>query len=156
MNPFVQVAMVGAGNMGGGMLSRLCGLGWSVAVHDTDPLAQSHAAECGAVPCGSAMQAARMLAPDGVLMVVVVDAAQTESVLWGHDGAGAVLQAGQTVMLCPTLGPGTVQKQAERLALAGIDCIDAPMSGGPLRAKEGTMSLMVACSDEVWQKARFY
>ena len=154
MTNLTQVSVVGAGNMGGGMLSRLCGLGWSVAVHDTDPLAQSHAAECGAVPCGSAMQAARMLAPDGVLMVVVVDAAQTESVLWGHDGAGAVLQAGQTVMLCPTLGPGTVQKQAERLALAGIDCIDAPMSGGPLRAKEGTMSLMVACSDEVWQKSQ--
>ena len=64
MNPFVQVAMVGAGNMGGGMLSRLCGLGWSVAVHDTDPLAQSHAAECGAVPCGSAMPPGSSLSPD--------------------------------------------------------------------------------------------
>jgi 3-hydroxyisobutyrate dehydrogenase len=57
-------------------------------------------------------------------------------------------------MLCPTLGPATVQSQAERLAQRGIDLIDAPMSGGPLRAQEGTMSLMVACSNAVWQRSQ--
>jgi putative dehydrogenase len=149
-----QVAVVGAGNMGGGMLARLCGLGWSVAVHDIDPRVQSKAVALGAVACGSAMEAARNLTPDGVLMVVVVDAAQTEAVLWGEGGAGPVLKPGQAVMLCPTLGPATVQSQAERLAQRGIDLIDAPMSGGPLRAQEGTMSLMVACSDGVWQRSQ--
>jgi 3-hydroxyisobutyrate dehydrogenase-like beta-hydroxyacid dehydrogenase len=100
------------------------------------------------------MEAARHLTPDGVLMVVVVDAAQTEAVLWGEGGAGPVLKPGQAVMLCPTLGPATVQSQAERLAQMGIDCIDAPMSGGPVRAQEGTMSLMVACSEVVWQRSQ--
>lgn len=152
-NP-TQVAVVGAGNMGAGMLTRLRSLGWSVAVHDIDPQAQSRAVSLGAVACGSAVQAARTLAPDGVLMVVVVDAAQTETVLWGEGGAGPVLKPGQSVMLCPTLGPATVQSQAERLAQMGIDFIDAPMSGGPLRAQEGTMSLMVACSDAVWQRSQ--
>ena len=154
MKNLTQVAVVGAGNMGGGMLARLCGLGWSVAVHDIDPQVQSQAVALGAVACGSAMEAARMLAPDGVLMVVVVDAAQTEAVLWGEGGAGPVLKPGQSVMLCPTLGPATVQSQAERLAPMGIDFIDAPMSGGPVRAQEGTMSLMVACSDAVWQRSQ--
>jgi putative dehydrogenase len=149
-----QVAVVGAGNMGGGMLARLCGLGWSVAVHDIDTRVQSKAVALGAVACGSAMEAARNLAPDGVLMVVVVDAAQTEAVLWGEGGAGPVLKPGQAVMLCPTLGPATVQSQAERLAQRGIDFIDAPMSGGPMRAQEGSMSLMVACSDAVWQRSQ--
>ena len=64
------------------------------------------------------------------------------------------MQPGQSVMLCPTLGPETVQGQAERLSQRGIDFIDAPMSGGPLRAKEGTMSLMVSCSDAVWQRSQ--
>ena len=154
MKNLTQVAVVGAGNMGGGMLARLCGLGWSVAVHDIDPQVQSQAVALGAVACGSAMEAARMLAPDGVLMVVVVDAAQTEAVLWGEGGAGPVLKPGQSVMLCPTLGPATVQGQAERLASMGIDFIDAPMSGGPVRAQQGTMSLMVACSDAVWQRSQ--
>jgi 3-hydroxyisobutyrate dehydrogenase-like beta-hydroxyacid dehydrogenase len=154
MTNLAQVAVVGAGNMGGGMLTRLCGLGWSVAVHDIDPLAESKVEALGAVACGSAMEAARHLTPDGVLMVVVVDAAQTEAVLWGEGGAGPVLKPGQAVMLCPTLGPATVQSQAERLAQMGIDCIDAPMSGGPVRAQEGTMSLMVACSEVVWQRSQ--
>jgi 3-hydroxyisobutyrate dehydrogenase len=140
--------------MGGGMLARLRGLGWSVAVYDIDPQVQSQAVALGAVACGSALEAARMLVPDGVLMVVVVDAAQTEAVLWGEGGAGPVLKPGQSVMLCPTLGPATVQSQAERLAPMGIDFIDAPMSGGPVRAQEGTMSLMVACSDAVWQRSQ--
>jgi 3-hydroxyisobutyrate dehydrogenase len=154
MKNLTQVAVVGAGNMGGGMLARLRGLDWSVAVHDIDPQVQSQAVALGAVACGSAMEAARMLAPDGVLMVVVVDAAQTEAVLWGEGGAGPVLKPGQSVMLCPTLGPATVQSQAERLAPMGIDFIDAPMSGGPVRAQQGTMSLMVSCSDAVWQRSQ--
>jgi 3-hydroxyisobutyrate dehydrogenase len=154
MMNLTQVAVVGAGNMGGGMLARLRGLGWSVAVYDIDPQVQSQAVALGAVACGSALEAARMLVPDGVLMVVVVDAAQTEAVLWGEGGAGPVLKPGQSVMLCPTLGPATVQSQAERLAPMGIDFIDAPMSGGPVRAQEGTMSLMVACSDAVWQRSQ--
>jgi len=154
MTNLTQVAVVGAGNMGGGLLARLLGLGWSVAVRDIDLRVQSQAVALGAVACGSAMEAARMLAPDGVLMVVVVDAAQTEAVLWGEGGAGPVLKPGQSVMLCPTLGPATVQSQAERLAPMGIDFIDAPMSGGPVRAQEGTMSLMVACSDAVWQRSQ--
>jgi putative dehydrogenase len=154
MKNLTQVALVGAGNMGGGMLARLLGLGWSVAVHDIDPQVQSQAVALGALACGSALEAARMLAPDGVLMVVVVDAAQTEAVLWGEGGAGPVMKPGQSVMLCPTLGPATVQSQAERLAPMGVDFIDAPMSGGPVRAQQGTMSLMVACSDAVWQRSQ--
>ncbi len=147
-----SVAVLGAGNMGGAMLARLRELAWSVAVHDLDAQAQAKALALGAVPCASAGQAAQSLTPDGVLLVAVVDAAQTEAVLWGEGGAGPHLRPGQSVMLCPTLGPATVQTQAERLAQRGIDCIDAPMSGGPLRAREGRMSLMVACPDAVWQR----
>jgi 3-hydroxyisobutyrate dehydrogenase-like beta-hydroxyacid dehydrogenase len=158
MSQGLPVAVVGAGNMGGGMLARLCALGWSVGVHDTDPHAQAKAVAAGAVPFESPMLAAQSLAPHGLLMVVVVDAAQTDAVLWGNGehgvgrGAGLHLQPGQTVMLCPTLGPETVASQAQHLALGGVDCIDAPMSGGPARARDGSMSLMVACSETVWQR----
>lgn len=158
MSGGLSVVVVGAGNMGGGMLARLCALGWSVGVHDTDPQAQSQAVTAGAVPFESPMQAAQSLAPHGVLLLAVVDAAQTEAVLWGNGehgvrpGAGPHLQPGQTVMLCPTLGPETVTAQSERLALGGVDCIDAPMSGGPARARDGSMSLMVACSETAWQR----
>jgi 3-hydroxyisobutyrate dehydrogenase-like beta-hydroxyacid dehydrogenase len=136
------------------MLKRLRQLGWALGVHDADPKAQRDAVLQGALSCGSAMQAAQHLCDTGVLLVAVVDAAQTESVLWGESGAAHAMTAGQTVMLCPTLGPATVQNQAERLAQRGIDLMDAPMSGGPLRAQDGSMSLMVACSEPVWQRSQ--
>ena len=154
MTSLTQVAVVGAGNMGGAMLVRLRDLAWSVGVYDTDAQAQAKALVHGALPMASPRHAAHSLTPDGVLLIAVVDAAQTEAVLWGEDGAGPELQPGQTVMLCPTLGPKTVQTQAERLAERGVDCMDAPMSGGPLRARQGAMSLMVACSEPVWQRSQ--
>ena len=154
MSNDLSVVVVGAGNMGGAMLARLRDLAWTVGVHDTDAQAQAKAVEEGALPFASPLQAVRSLAPDGVMMIAVVDAAQTEAVLWGAGGAGFDLKPGQTVMLCPTLGPQTVQDHAERLAQRGVDCMDAPMSGGPLRARQGSMSLMVACSEPVWQRSQ--
>jgi len=152
MSQALPVAIVGAGNMGAGMLTRLRRLGWAVGVHDCDAQAQRHAAALGAQAFDSAAAAAQHLSDAGVLMVVVVDAAQTEAVLWGEGGAARAMRPGQTVMLCPTLGPATVEHQAQRLAECGIDCMDAPMSGGPLRAQDGSMSLMVACAEPVWQR----
>ena len=154
MKPLAPVCIVGAGNMGGGMVARLCQLGWTLGVHDTDELAQRRAVSLGAIFCASAREAALQLDAAGVLLVVVVDATQTEAVLWAENGAVPAMKPGQTVMLCPTLGPATVESQANRLSQRGIDCIDAPMSGGPLRAQDGSMSLMVACPEPVWQRSQ--
>ncbi len=59
---------------------------------------------------------------------------------------------GGCVMLCPTISPIDVDSAAGRLANHGLACIDAPMSGGPLRARAGTMSLMVACPDALFEQ----
>ena len=60
--------------------------------------------------------------------------------------------AGACVVLCPTLGPASTEAIAARLGERGIDCIDAPMSGGPARARDGSMSLMVACDDAPFER----
>ena len=54
------------------------------------------------------------------------------------------LRAGQCVVLCPTIAPQDTESLATELADRGIGCIDAPMSGGPARARDGGMSLMLA------------
>jgi len=84
----------------------------------------------------------------------VVDAAQAEAVLFGADGAAAALLPGAAVMLCPTIAPHDTEALCERLLAQGLDAIDAPMSGGPQRAREGTMSLMVACADSAFEAQR--
>ena len=55
-------------------------------------------------------------------------------------------------MLCPTIAPADVEALAADLAAQGLHAIDAPMSGGPVRAREGRMSLMVATPDAVFER----
>jgi putative dehydrogenase len=142
-----QVAVVGAGNMGGAMVARLCEQGWAVAACDIDPERQRQAQAAGAWLADTPQQAAQALCADGVLIVCVVTAAQSREVLLGAQGALAALRPGQTVMLCPTVSPQDTEALAESLLVQGVGCIDAPMSGGPARARDGSMSLMLAAPD---------
>ncbi|MFZ4652277.1 MAG: NAD(P)-dependent oxidoreductase [Rubrivivax sp.] len=147
------VALVGAGNMGGGMARNLLARGWQVRVHDIDRPQVDALAREGAVPCAHAAQAAGGVA---LTIVCVVDSAQCEEVLFAPGGVcerpGGV--AGHTVMLCPTIGPGDTERLAARLDALGAGTIDAPMSGGPVRAAEGSMSLMVACDEALFEDHR--
>jgi 3-hydroxyisobutyrate dehydrogenase len=90
----------------------------------------------------------------GLVIVAVVDGAQTDDVLFGAAGAADALPAGATVMLCPTIAPADTARAAQRLAGRAVHAIDAPMSGGPARARDGSMSLMVACDDAVFDRWR--
>jgi putative dehydrogenase len=91
-----------------------------------------------------------MAAVAPLLIVCVVTADETHDVLFGAQGVASALKPGQTVMLCPTIAPHDVARFAQQLSVLGVHTIDAPMSGGPARATEGTMSLMVACLDAVF------
>jgi 3-hydroxyisobutyrate dehydrogenase-like beta-hydroxyacid dehydrogenase len=145
--------IVGVGNMGGGMARNLLARGWPVQVADLDPVKTRELEEKGA---GVPASIEKFATKSEVFIVCVVTAEQTESVLFGDDGPTAGLarhlQAGQTVMLCPTIAPQDTERFAARLSERGIATIDAPMSGGPARAADGTMSLMVACTDSVFER----
>ena len=147
----MRVGFVGIGNMGFGMAARLLELGWPVAVRDIDAPREAAAAALGARVCTTPAQLA---ADCDCVIVVVVDAAQTEEVLFGADGAAAAMRPGTSVMLCPTIAPEDTERFAAKLAQRAIGCIDAPMSGGPARARDGTMSLMLACPDAVFERHR--
>jgi 3-hydroxyisobutyrate dehydrogenase len=145
------VGIVGVGNMGGGMAARLLARGWDVQACDlvrerVEPLVAQ-----GALAARTPAAAAH---GSDALIVCVVDAVQVRAVLFGPDGAAASLRPGAGVLLCPTIGPGDAEEIAGRLAQAGLAPIDAPMSGGPARARDGTMSLMVACSDRAFDDNR--
>ena len=152
----MNIGFIGIGNMGSGMAARLLGLRWPVRVHDIDARRVSQAQALGA----SARTTPSALALDcDCVVVCVVDAPQIDAVLFGANGAAAAWAAGGRasrgcVMLCPTIAPADTESFAARLAALGIDCIDAPMSGGPARALDGSMSLMVACPHAVFERHR--
>jgi len=145
----IQVGLVGVGSMGLGLAQRLLDCGHALGVRDLVAEREHAARAHGATVCADAAAAAQ---GRDLLIVAVVDALQTEQVLFGERGAVHGLAPGSTVLLCPTLAPQTVEDCAARLEERGIACIDAPMSGGPARARDGSMSLMVACADAVFER----
>lgn len=142
-----SVAIIGTGNMGGGMARNLLAHGFTVHVRDLDANKTQALQALGAQLHHSPIT---MAAVAPLLIVCVVTADETHDVLFGTQGVAAALKPGQTVMLCPTIAPHDVARFAQQLSALGVHTIDAPMSGGPVRATEGTMSLMVACSDAVF------
>lgn len=146
-----RVGIVGVGNMGGGMAAHLLAQGWTVRVHDLVREKVEALAALGAVACEDAARAAHDVA---AFIVCVVDAQQARDVLFGPAGAAANLRAGAAVLLCPTISPRDVEGIASQLHALGLPAVDAPMSGGPARARDGSMSLMVACEEAVFEAHR--
>ena len=142
-----SVAIIGTGNMGGGMARNLLSHGFKVHVRDIDASKTQALQALGAQVHSSPVT---MAAVAPLLIVCVVTAEEAQDVLFGAQGVASALKPGQTVMLCPTIAPQDVERFAQQLLALGVHTIDAPMSGGPARATEGTMSLMVACLDAVF------
>jgi L-threonate 2-dehydrogenase len=145
------VNIIGVGNMGGGMALNLLARGWQVAVHDLDASKVEFFKQKGALAgVFTAQSAINSIAT----IICVVTANQAHDALFGTQGAVQYMPHGHTVLLCPTIAPADVESIAAQLAASGIHCIDAPMSGGPARAADGSMSLMLACEDAVFEAQR--
>lgn len=141
-----QTGIVGVGNMGGGMAKRLLSLGWPVVVHDLDA---NKLSELNALGAQISANAAAVAQAADTVIVCVIDAAQIQQVFDGPQGLLAGLKAGQTVIMCPTIAPSDTEHFAQQLQAIGVLMVDAPMSGGPIRAGNGTMSLMLAAPEDV-------
>ena len=122
-----MIGVIGVGSMGLAMALRLLEKGQAVRVRDIDP---SRAALAGASGAEVA-QTPAALAGCELVIVAVVDGAQTRDVLFGAHGLAATLAPGAAVMLCPTIAPEDAVFCAAGLESRAIDWLDAPMSGGP-------------------------
>ncbi|MEV6105114.1 L-threonate dehydrogenase [Streptomyces sp. NPDC051940] len=149
-----RVGVVGLGAMGLGMARSLRAAGYDVGVHDL----RSHVAEEFARDGGTAYASPGDLAADvDVLVGVVVNAAQVESVLFGEgDGDGGAarrLRPGAVYVMCSTVDPAWSAALEGRLAGLGVRYLDAPISGGVARAAAGELTMMTSGSAEAYALA---
>ncbi len=154
MSNTFSVGVIGLGAMGMGMAQSLRRAGHVVNVFDVRAeVAQKFAAE-GGVACASLADIAKA---SDVLVSVVVNAAQTESVLMGdgtaQSGCLHHLKPGSVFVMCSTVDPAFSVGLEKTLNAKGLLYIDAPISGGAAKAASGQMTMMTAGTPEAYAKA---
>ncbi len=157
MSNTFSVGVIGLGAMGMGMAQSLRRAGHVVNVFDVRAeVAQKFAAE-GGVACASLAEIAKA---SDVLVSVVVNAAQTESVLMGDGTAqsGCIhhLKPGSVFVMCSTVDPAFSVGLEKTLNAKGLLYIDAPISGGAAKAASGQMTMMTAGTPEAYAKAELF
>ena len=146
-----RVAVIGLGSMGLGMASSLVRSGFDVAGCDVSLEAVARAVEAGVQGTATPAEAA---ADAGVVVSVVVNAAQTEEVLFGRGGAGATMRPGSVFVSSATMSPDAARDLAGRVEALGCLYLDAPMSGGAQRASEGALTFLASGSEAAFAEAR--
>jgi len=140
-----KVGFIGLGAMGGPMARNLIGAGTPLVVHDIDA---SKTAGLNAEIAHSAKEVASKVERT-ILIVETTD--QAQSVIRGiAEGA----KAGHIVVCMSTIDPFAARALAEELALKNIAMVDAPVSGGTVRAQSGELSVIVGGDKAVVDKCR--
>ncbi|MDH4018851.1 MAG: NAD(P)-dependent oxidoreductase [Xanthomonadales bacterium] len=144
------VGVIGLGSMGMGTALALREAGHEVIGCDVSAEArQSFVAAGGRVaesPSGVASEC-------DVVLIVVVNSQQVDGVLFGTDGVVSTMREGGLVIQCATVAPSYVRDLGERLATAGIGLLDAPISGGSVKARDGRLSVMASGSQAHFDQA---
>jgi L-threonate 2-dehydrogenase len=145
-----QVGLIGLGAMGKGMAGSLRRKGHAPYVFDVrKEVADAFAAD-GGTACASPAELAKSCQ---VIISVVVNAAQTEEVLFGANGCANAMKPGSVFVMCSTVDPNWSIALEARLEALGILYIDAPISGGAARAASGEMTMMSAGKPEAYSIA---
>lgn len=151
-NPDIStVAVIGLGSMGHGMAISLRRARFSVRAFDvrTD-VAAAFAREYGGTAASSVADAAK---DAQIAVIVVVNANQTEDVLFGAGGLADALPKGALVMSCATMDPQRARSLAAKSEAKGLLYLDSPISGGAQRASEGALTVLASGSPAAMTKA---
>jgi L-threonate 2-dehydrogenase len=144
------VGFIGLGSMGLPMAKNLLARGFTVRGFDMRPAAVEVLVQAGGIGVSAAAQAS---AGADVLVLMVVNAAQAEVILFA-EGALAALSDDGVVVLMATCPPGAVETIAARVLEAGRRFVDAPVSGGVVGAEGATLTIMAAAPQDTFEAVR--
>ncbi|QLH13032.1 NAD(P)-dependent oxidoreductase [Paracoccus pantotrophus] len=146
----MKIGVVGLGSMGYGIAASLIRAGHEVHGADVNPDAVRRLQSEG----GQGEALADAAAALDAVAVVVLNAAQTEEVLFGRAGIAGQLRPGAVVICCVTVPPAIARAMAARCAESGVHFLDAPISGGSVKAAQGKLAIMASGSEAAFAAAR--
>ena len=147
----MTVGFIGLGQIGRPMALRLVDLPGGLWVCDVDPGATSVLERAGARVASTPREVAEHAS---VVSVMVRDDDQVRAVLTGPDGLLAGARAGTVVAVHSTIHPDTAAGLAQLADPFGVDVLDAPVSGGAMGARKGTLAILVGGTDEAFAAAQ--
>jgi putative dehydrogenase len=146
----MKIGVVGLGSMGFGIAASLLRAGHAVCGADVNPDAVTRLRQKGAIVDGMAEAAPGLDA----LAVVVLNAAQVDAVLFGPEGVASLLSKGTVVICCVTVAPDFARTMAARCEGLGLLYLDAPISGGTVKAANGKLAIMASGTPAAFAAAR--
>lgn len=146
----MKLGVIGLGSMGYGMAGSLLRAGHLVWGADVNRGAVARLRGEG----GQAQDLSEAGGELDGLVIVVLNAAQTEEVLFGPEGLASRLREGCVVVCCVTVPPEFARSMGERCASLGLHYLDAPISGGSVKAAQGRLSIMASGSSAAFAAAR--
>jgi len=145
-----KIGFIGVGIMGLPMVGHLLKAGYDSVAYDLVPESLETAVELGAE---RGLSCADVAARTDVIISMVPDSPDVEAVALGPGGIHETARQGHTYIDMSTIAPAVAQQVAQELIVKGVRCLDAPVSGGDVGAKNATLSIMVggdqALFDEV-------
>lgn len=145
-----RIGFIGLGIMGAPMAENLLKAGYSVVVHNRTRSKEQPLAAKGADVASSPAEVASR---SDVLITIVPDTPDVERVLLGSSGVLEQARPGLLVVDMSTISPERTREMARRLEENGAEMLDAPVTGGDVGAREGTLTIMAGGSKHAFQRA---
>lgn len=145
-----RIGFIGLGIMGKPMARNLLRAGYSLVVHNRSRASVDELAGEGAQPASSPMEVAQKT---GVVITMLPDSPDVEEVVLGRGGVIEGVREGMLFVDMSTVAPSTAIKIHSAMKEKGVSALDAPVSGGEIGAKEGTLSIMVGGEEEAFERA---
>jgi 2-hydroxy-3-oxopropionate reductase len=146
----MKVGFIGLGIMGRPMAGHVLGGGHELYAHDHKPVPKE-LADAGAVPCSSGKEVAQKA---DVVVTMVQDTPNVAAALFGPGGVAEGLSPGKIVVDMSSISPVETKAFARRIEELGCRYLDAPVSGGEVGAKAGTLTIMVGGAQETFDRVK--
>ena len=146
-NKSKQIGLIGLGVMGKPMAKNLLKGGFSLTVYDIKP---EPVAEVAALGAKTASSPAEVASKCDIIITMLPNSPHVEAVVCGANGILEGIRPGSIYIDMSSISPVLDKKLYDIMAEKGVEMLDAPVSGGEPKAKDGTMSIMVGGKKEVF------
>ncbi|MFN2215625.1 MAG: NAD(P)-dependent oxidoreductase [Anaerolineales bacterium] len=145
----LRIGYIGLGLMGKSMARNILKAGYPLVVHNRSHAAVAELVSEGAIEATSPSEVSRQV---DVIFTNLPDSPDVEMVAFGPNGIFEGAHPGLIFVDNSTIKPASARLIAQKLGEKGVDCLDAPVSGGDIGARDGTLTIMVGGTEEALTK----